>query len=1024
MGHIGVKGLKSAVDGITFDDSRDHNHSSCPTCAKANIKRSPFPHVASHRATTLLERIHCDICGPLPPCYGSYQYFILFIDCYSRFIFVSFMKSRDDASRLFTEFRAIAQNFSDHTIKILRVDNAPELVRGNLESICKTDGITYEKTVPYSPNQNGVAERCNQTLASMARAMLLDADLTTWFWPFAIQTAVHIKNRVPHSNLPTNTTPFHLWYHRKPDLSHFRLFGSYCTSRILSPSTSKFDPRGESARFLGYARDAKGYTLWVPNPDGHGGSVKIRRDVLFHGFPQPSEQQGDFPLWDDLQHPENPAVYELRVFTSHYHLFIGIFSLSDRALIPAEPHKDAISGTSVVDPDCAHYPRTPFPHDVPNTAPSGSNSLASVGVPFAVDTHALPHSSESASVDLPESELNPMWVLTVPFIPNAFLKKTLLPRSSSGRPIRTIRPPKRYEDYVDSDTIVQQLTQLDDEELQIPLDENTPFLSAIHTIASADALILSLHDDDISDPETVSEARRSKYWTEWLAAIHEELESLKAKGVYEELHTIPPGRKAVQYKWVLHIKRDKDGVISRFKARLVAKGFTQIPGQDFSFTFAPVARWDTIRSILCVTALNDYELRQLDVKTAYLNGPLDEEIYMNAPEGFTSSSPYWRLRKGLYGLRQAGRQWYLTLHQAYSDLGYVRCESDWSAYSRHTPNGFSMSATSVDDILLASDSKTESDRAANEINNKFTTTDGGDAEWILGCRITRCRPKRLLMIDQAQFASTILREFGMERCNSVKTPSPKSRLTSEMCPQTDAEREEVALLPYRAIVGKCMYLSTCTRPDISFAVRELARFMSNYGRQHYDAAKQLLRYIKGTISRGIIYGDSDNSTPIFHSFTDSDWAMSEGRKSISGYVVLCGGGPITWSSKQQTIVALSSCEAEYIACTHCAREIIWLRSLFDELGFSQAFPTILYCDNQGTVSCSHDPHSHSRMKHIDIRAHFIRDCVNRRLVDVQHLPGIQNPSDLFTKPLDRVLHQKWIHCLRLDVNQDKIVTVA
>ena len=405
----------------------------------------------------------------------------------------------------------------------------------------------------------------------------------------------------------------------------------------------------------------------------------------------------------------------------------------------------------------------------------------------------------------------------------------------SGRPMRTSRFPQRYSDFVDSDSIVEQLTKLNDDEFSIPLDENRPFLSVIHSVASADALIYSLRDDNTSDPQTVSEARHSKYWTEWLAAIHEELKSLKAKGVYEEVQSLPPGRKAVQHKWVLHIKRDKDSVISRFKALLVAKGFTQIPGQDFSFTFAPVARWDSIRSILCIAALNNYELRQLVVKTAYLNGPLDEEIYMKAPDGFSSSSNYWHLHKGLYGLRQAGRQWYLTLHQAYSDLGYVRCESDWSAYTRCSPSGFSMSATSVDDILIASNSKLESNLAADEINNKFTVTDGGDADWILGCRITRCRPKRLLMIDQSQFVTTILREFNMENCNSMITPCPKWRLTSEMCPQTDAERDDAALLPYRAIVRKCMYLSTCTRPDISFAVRELARFMSNYGRKHYDA---------------------------------------------------------------------------------------------------------------------------------------------------------------------------------------------
>jgi len=218
-----------------------------------------------------------------------------------------------------------------------------------------------------------------------------------------------------------------------------------------------------------------------------------------------------------------------------------------------------------------------------------------------------------------------------------------------------------------------------------------------------------------------------------------------------------------------------------------------------------------------------------------------------------------------------------------------------------------------------------------------------------------------------------------------------------------------------------MYLATCTRPDISYAVRELARFMSNYGRRHYDAAKHLLRYLQGTRSRGIIYGDAINMTPIFRGFTDSDWAMNEARKSISGYVLMCGGGTISWSSKQQSVVALSTCEAEYIACTHSARQIIWLRSLFSELGFPQNDATPLYCDNQGTVACSHDPHSHSRMKHMDIRIHFIRDCVNSGVIYVHHIPGAENSADLFTKKLEKVTHQKWLTSLRLTIDQEKIL---
>ena len=314
MGHIGVKGVKNAVDGLHFNDS-DLDFP-CSVCARANIKRSPFPSKSSHPATRLLQRIHCDICGPLPSCFGNYRYFILFIDCFSRYISLYLMKSRDEAHVHFTTFRSLTENFSGQRISILRVDNAPELIRGKLEEICKQSGITYEKTVPDTPNQNGVAERCNLTIASMARAMLLDANLSDWYWPFAVHAAVHIKNRVPHSNLPPQKTPFEFWYQHKPNLSHLRLFGSPCTSRILSSSLSKFDPRGESAIFLGYAHNAKGYIIWVPNHNGHGGSIKIRRDVAFHDFPHPSPSEDDSPLWEDVLRSEHitPNLYDLNTF--------------------------------------------------------------------------------------------------------------------------------------------------------------------------------------------------------------------------------------------------------------------------------------------------------------------------------------------------------------------------------------------------------------------------------------------------------------------------------------------------------------------------------------------------------------------------------------------------------------------------------------------------------------------------------------------------------------------------------------
>lgn len=486
--------------------------------------------------------------------------------------------------------------------------------------------------------------------------------------------------------------------------------------------------------------------------------------------------------------------------------------------------------------------------------------------------------------------------------------------------------------------------------------------------------------------------------------------------MYDEVSSLPPGRKAIDAKWVLHIKRNEDGQISRFKARLVAKGFNQIPGQDFNYTFAPVARWDSIRTVLAIAAVRNLYLRHVDIKTAFLNGPLGEEIYLKKPS--IAGDGFWRLKKGLYGLKQAGRTWYLEFNDKYQSLGFIRCESDWSVHVREGPNAKSLSATSVDDILLASSSIEESDNVKDGIATHFAITDNGEVKWLLGCRIVRNKSRGSITLTQDQFIESILRDFNMETCHSVSTPLPPgTKLTTAQCAVTDEQKATAKKLPYCALVGKLMYLVTASRPDIAYAVRELAKFMSNYGEEHWLAAKHVLRYLQGTRTQGITFGNIDDPYPLFRGFTDSDWANSEGRKSISGYVMMMGKTPIAWSSKQQAVVALSTCEAEYIACSHAACEVMWLRNLLQELGYPQKDPTPLYCDNNGTVDFTHDPHGHTRMKHIDIRAHFIRNQVNKGLIDVIRISGKENPADVFTKPLARIMHKSALEMLGVDTGQ-------
>jgi hypothetical protein len=374
--------------------------------------------------------------------------------------------------------------------------------------------------------------------------------------------------------------------------------------------------------------------------------------------------------------------------------------------------------------------------------------------------------------------------------------------------------------------------------------------------------------------------------------------------------------------------------------------------------------------------------------------------------------------KGLYGLKQAGRQWYLELNSRLEAIGFTRTESDWSVYRRVQGTENSIITTSVDDMLIASSSMAESDAVVVALASQFEITDNGEPKLHLGCSIERNRANRTIRLDQKAYTESILRDFGYEKCNSVTTPmDPGTRLS----PATAEDAQKARDFPYTAVVGKCMYLATCTRPDIAYAVRELARFMANYGPSHVTAAKHLLRYLRGTTSYGITLGGSDTLHPLFKALTDSDWGMGDTRKSVSGFLIMMGDSPISWSSKQQAVVALSSCEAEYLATTHCARDVLWFRNLFAELGFAQTQPTSLFCDNQGTVACTHDPHAHSKMKHISIREHFIRDCVMKRLIDVIHISNRENIADLFTKPLHRVLHTRWIKMLRLDASQGGVL---
>ena len=390
----------------------------------------------------------------------------------------------------------------------------------------------------------------------------------------------------------------------------------------------------------------------------------------------------------------------------------------------------------------------------------------------------------------------------------------------------------------------------------------------------------------------------------------------------------------------------------------------------------------------------------MDVKSAFLNGTLEEEIYMQQPEGFVDRNHpemVCLLKKTLYGLKQSARCWNKVLDEYLKSKGFIRSSADPCMYIRISCDGTKVViiAVYVDDTIIVSNDMDVLNSEKRSLHRRFDMDDRGIVHYILGMRIRRHEQSKTLTIDQSQYLSNVLKRFGFEDCKPVATPMENKRLM-----KIDENDEPLETKEYQALVGSLLYSAICTRPDLCAAVSILSQFMSGPGPEHWVAAKRVLRYIKGTLSLGLCF--ESNNGLILHGYSDSDWAGDTvDRKSRSGYVFMLGGATISWMSKKQSVVASSSTEAEYIALSIAGQEATWLRRLLGSLNQNQTKETVLYGDNMGAIHLSKNPKDHARTKHIDIRFHFIRDMLESGDIILNYIESRENVADTFTKPLPR-----------------------
>jgi hypothetical protein len=497
-----------------------------------------------------------------------------------------------------------------------------------------------------------------------------------------------------------------------------------------------------------------------------------------------------------------------------------------------------------------------------------------------------------------------------------------------------------------------------------------------------------------------SSIREAMHDPNWRNAMQEEFDALSSNQTWT-LVPRPPRTNVVTGKWVFRHKTREDGSLERYKARWVVRGFAQRPGIDFGETFSPVVKPATIRAVLTMACSRNWPVHQLDVKNAFLNGVLDEQVYCYQPAGFVDEhrrDHVCKLVKSLYGLKQAPRAWFKRFATFAITIGFTASRSDASLFILRRGSEAAYLLLYVDDIVLTASSSTLLHALITKLKLEFAMKDMGPLHYFLGIRVRRT--SRGFFLSQEQYAEEILQRAGMVKCKTASTPV-------DTLPKVAADAGDPVADPseYRSLAGALQYL-TMTRPDLAYAVQQVCLHMHDPRDGHLAIIKRILRYVRGTTTSGLLLPASSSLDIV--AYSDADWAgCPDTRRSTSGYCVYLGGALVSWSSKRQATVSRSSAEAEYRAVANAVADCVWLRQLLDELGSSLPKATVVFCDNISAVCMSTNPVHHRRTKHIELDIHFVREKVALGELRVVHVPTTQQLADIMTKGLPAASFQSF-----------------
>ena len=990
LGHPGralMKDAASVINGVDCHVPRKGDI--CSVCMSCKSVRQ-VSRKRQHQVEESLGLIHMDISGPWTPITPrGEKYFVTVTDDATRFVWVMLLKRRSDLPDALAKWKAEAELRSGKRLLRVRADNAGEHVGHEMRNLLT--GVSMEFSTPYTPEQNGVAERLNRSLMDVARCMIADQGVRKDLWGEAILHAAYLRNRMPVAG--RKQSPEELWTGKKPDVSKVRVFGSRAWVHH-PPGMPKLSPRAWEGVIVGHVGSSL-YRVWNP----------VSRRVEMSPHVRVDETR------------EKPAPEE-----------IGI----EGAEPTGTPH-DASAPTITTDgasPGAGDG--IPMRHGTRGDASPTVVSAAETVVETPAEETMGETAQETTEETSEETPEEPVGETTEDILERAAERSTSdVPMEES---ITVFQPPTRNSHTAE---VVSDGPSRREPPSEETAEHSEPLPGAVWEEAEASEIQVgrpqpelrrsnregkppvryegALHAKStvahgIREPGTYQEAINDPdHRSQWKLAIEDELQKIKARGTWS-MGPLPVGRKTVGCKWVFKAKTLPNGLVDRFKARLVAQGFSQLHGVDYHETYSPTVRYDSLRVLFALAAVEDLEIHQLDVVNAYLEADLSEEIYMRPPEGLSSRpGDVCRLHKALYGLKQSGMEWHRLLAGFLRDMGFRVLASDPAIMVRgNSPADDDWVAIPiyVDDLLIFSKSISMVKWIKEEIGKRFPITDLGEVKSILKIRVTRDRNMRTISLDQSQYCAEVLERYGMQDSAPVATPmEPGFRSNSN-------EEQTVDQKLYQQAIGSLNHLVQGTRPDLAYAVGRLGRHNCDPKASHWVGVKRVMRYLRATQGLGLLYSTSGGVVkPV--GYSDSDFAgCDETRRSTGAYAFFVCGGLVTWKSKRQALVTLSTAEAEYVALSEAAKEAIWIKRLITELQGSCGGATLRE-DNQAAIRIAENPELHARTKHIDVRYHWIRDVIQSKEVKMEYCPTRDNVADALTKPLPRVGLQRLIPLLGL-----------